>query len=55
MKRQKGWYWLKKDNEWFPGQYAFVENEHRWIIPNCDHEILEDWFDEIDEKQIKRE
>lgn len=55
MKRKEGWYWVKKDNCWFPGFYSFVENEHRWEIPNSDEGCLEDWLDEIDEKQIKRE
>ena len=55
MRRLEGWYWVKKDNDWFPGYYSFVEDEHRWMIPNCDCEVEEEWLDEIDEKQIKRE
>ena len=51
--RETGYYWCLYENEWQLCYYDF-ESYHWWIC-GCDEPIFDKNFDEIDEKQIKRE
>ena len=49
--RECGFYWLKFDNGYEIGYW----NGRFWVLTDTENHFNDDYFDEIDEKQIKRE
>ena len=51
--RETGWYWIRISENWEVGYYS--SKLKRWIISGTQMLYIEEEFQEIDEKQIKRE
>lgn len=49
--RETGYYWVRIDDDW---EIAFFF-EKRWFITSTRNTYMDNYFQEIDEKQIKRE
>ena len=49
--RKAGYYWCRVKNDWD----IYYWNGNFWYCFSPDNEWNEEYFDEIDEKQIKRE
>lgn len=50
--RQSGYYWVKLWGDWVIAKYDFIGN---WYAPECLSIFSDKDFEEIDEKQIKRD
>lgn len=51
--RETGYYWLFDGHKWFPGRWC--SNDKGWSLFDSHFRFTDDYFDKIDEKQIKRE
>ena len=49
--REIGWYWVKLDDYYEIGYW----NKVFWTLTDSENHFEDNYFDEIDEKQIKRE
>ena len=51
--RETGYYWLFDGHKWIIGRWC--SNDERWSLFDSHFIFKDEDFDEIDEKQIKRE
>lgn len=54
--REEGYYWVRTDNIWIVAQwFKYSSGFSCWLIPGNDRELLDDFFEEIDEKRLTHE
>ena len=53
--RETGYYWCRIKNDWLIAFFDNSINNGTWSVCNCEWDMTGNIFDEIDEKQIKRE
>ncbi len=56
MTRERGYYWCKFEGEWLICSWEpSWRKRDEWALPGCELYKEDDFFDEIDERQIVRE
>lgn len=53
--REDGFYWVKLWDNWIVGEYIYNEDGGEWCVTKRLSNLYDSDFDEIDERQIKRD
>lgn len=48
--RKEGYYWVNHEGDWYIGKWDMG----KWFLSEWTHPVSDNWFIEIDEKQICR-